>query len=262
MVSLKQTAAVLLWGVLLYPAVLFAMDVPDGVTVVAAPEVRMLTADEGAVLIHTLSRIEYRMQHIPGSVNVPVDEIASSPNMPQDRNAAIILYCNGLACPYSRRAAEQAVDLGYKRVYWFRGGILEWRKYQYPMQVDEELKNVDVPKLSPDEFLKHMQETENILVLDVRPQWWRQSKEQAGIIPGTEMMIPLLRLDQNLDLIPRDRPIILVDRLMRQSVHAAKFLNLNGFDLRGVLKGGSRRWVLEGRPVVPRDEEPTFAGRF
>lgn len=234
----------------------FAVDVPRGVSVVTAPEVRSMMARGDVLLIHTLSRIEFQMQHIPGSINIPVDEIATSARMPSAKSAAIIFYCNGRACPYSKRAAKSAVKHGYTNVYWYRGGILEWRKFQYPMYVNQELRQIKVAKLSPARFLQKREG--NVLVLDVRPQWWRQSKEQAGVIEGTEMMIPLLKLDKELKRLSKKRPILIVDRLMRQSTHAAKYLMQHGYQVVGVLKGGSKRWVKEGRPILRQQDEPTM----
>jgi rhodanese-related sulfurtransferase len=240
------------------PLAVQAMSVPKGVTILTAPEVRAKVDNKQALLIHTLSRIEYEIQHIPHSFNVPVDEIAHSSQMPTDKNTAIIFYCNGRACPYSRRAAKTAVEEGYTQVYWFREGILGWRQYQYEMVVNKALSTIKVAKLSPDKFHQRQQQ-EDMLVLDVRPHWWRQSKEMAGVIQGTDIMIPLLRLDSSLHQLPKDRPILIVDRLMRQSSHAAKFLILNGFNIQGILKGGSKRWASEGRPILDENSEPNFA---
>lgn len=233
-----------------------AFDAPKGVVVISAPEVRNMVKAKQVLLVHTLSRIEFQMQHIPGSINIPVDEIKTSSKMPVKKNAPIIFYCNGMACPYSKRAAKAAVQKGYTQIYWFRGGILEWRKFQYSMVVDKVFKKIKVKKLSPEKFRKQVQG--KVLVLDVRPRWWRKSKEQAGIIEGTNMMIPLLNLDKQLNLLPKDRPILLVDRLMRQTVHAAKFLKMKGFNVIGVLKGGAKRWVAEGLPVLKKQEESTI----
>ena len=234
-----------------------AMDIPKGVKVLTAPEVRDMLKSPDRLLVNALSRIEYQMQHIPGSINIPVDEVKSSSQMPTDKSAAIIFYCNGVACPYSRRAAKTAVKLGYTRVYWFKGGILEWRQYQYPMEVDKELARIKVSRFSPERFIEQMSEP-NVLVLDVRPQWWRSSKEQAGVIEGTEMMLPLIKLHLQYERLPKDRPILLVDRLMRQSPLAAKFLTLKGYQVLGVLKGGAKRWVAEGRAVLAGKDEPVM----
>ena len=233
-----------------------ALDIPNGVSVLTAPEVRSLIKKKDVLFVHTLSRIEYGTQHIPGSINIPVDEMRTSSQMPQNKNTAIIFYCNGIACPYSKKASITAVKLGYKKVYWFRGGILEWRKYQYSMNVDPALKKIRVEKFSPEAFRKLAKG--NVTVLDVRPKWWRKSKEQAGIIQGTDKMIPLLILDRKLDQIPKDKPILIVDRLMRQSPYAARYLIMNGYNVLGILKGGTKRWVTEGYPVLKKSDEPVI----
>lgn len=255
---LKQMCKFLMVLLSFAPVVVFSLEIPKGVTVLTAPEVREMVGENKTPLIHTLSAIEFQMQHIPDSINIPVNEVKSSPLMPKDKNASVIFYCNGYACPYSQRASKAAIAMGYSNVHWFRGGILEWRKFQYPMIVDKDMSKIKVKKLSPQKFLKAV--TDDVVVLDVRPKWWRQSKEQAGVIEGTEMMIPLLKLDKRLHLLPRDKPILISDRLMRQSVHAAKYLIKNGFNVKGVLKGGSKRWVAEGLPVMNKQDEPMIAG--
>lgn len=252
-VPVRGFLAVCLMALSLAPALAF--DVPDNVTVVTAPEVRRMAA-KGVPLVHTLSGIEFRIQRIPGSINVPVTDIARSPMMPKDKNAPIIFYCNGVSCPYSRRASITAVSAGYSNVYWFRGGIMEWRNYLYDLEVDEDLLSIKVPKLRPVQVLEKIRE--NVLVLDVRPRWWRESPTTEGVIRGTEMMIPLLDLEDNLHRLPKDRPIVLSDRLMRQSVHGAKFLKMKGYDIVGILKGGAKRWIDEDLPLLDPSAEPAF----
>ncbi len=231
-------------------------EVPDEITILTAPEVKEQLDGQTAQLIHVLSRIEYAIQHIPGSINIPLDELSDSAKLPSDKTAGVVFYCNGEACPYSLLAAKKAIDLGYQQIYWFRGGILEWRKFGYEMVVNRELMQAKVKKLNPEKF--QQADTGNALILDVRPKWWRKSNEQSGLIPGTDIMIPLLDLDELKQQLPKDRPILLVDRLMRQSIHAAKYLINHGYQVEGVLMGGSKRWVSEGLPVMPQNEEPDF----
>ena len=47
--------------------------------------------------------------------------------LPTDKGAALILACNGAECWKSYKASHAAVKAGYTKVYWFRGGIPEWR---------------------------------------------------------------------------------------------------------------------------------------
>jgi rhodanese-related sulfurtransferase len=63
---------------------------------ITAPEVKDMLDGGRALAIHVLSRIEYEMQHIPGSVNIPITEINTTDKLPIDENTPIIFYCMGL----------------------------------------------------------------------------------------------------------------------------------------------------------------------
>ena len=180
--SLLQRYVMPLVILMLFATPILADEIPQGVSVVTAPELRKMLAEKKVLVVNALSRIEYRVQHIPGSINIPVDELQSSSDMPADKLQPIAFYCNGVACPYSRRACQIAVRLGYKHVYWFKGGILEWRQFQYPVDVDQNLSRIKINKLSPNKFRELAKG--NVLVLDVRPKWWRESAEKAGVIVG------------------------------------------------------------------------------
>ena len=78
---------------------------------------------EGAVLIDVRDADEYAEGHIPGSVNLPVEEIARIGAVAPDPDAPIYLYCHGGA-----RAVRAAVHLnreGYAEILPI-GGIVEW----------------------------------------------------------------------------------------------------------------------------------------
>jgi rhodanese-related sulfurtransferase len=60
-----------------------------------APEVKEMVARDNALLIHVLSRIEFDMQHIPGSINIPITELATSNALPADTDRPLIFYCMG-----------------------------------------------------------------------------------------------------------------------------------------------------------------------
>lgn len=253
----KRLANIFLYSLFILAAPLVkAFEIPEGVEVVAAPVVKKMVEQENTPLVHVLSRIEFQMQHIPGSINIPVDQLEKSSLLPVDKTAPVIFYCNGTACPYSQRASKKAVTMGYQNVHWFRGGILEWRKFRYEMNVDKDMVGIKVKKINPQQL--QTMNLDDYIVLDVRPKWWRQSAEKAGIIAGTDIMIPLLELDKSLQKLPQDKPLLIVDRLMRQSVHAAKYLISKGVSVDGVLLGGTKRWVAEGYPVLSENDEPEF----
>ncbi|MBT6501696.1 MAG: rhodanese-like domain-containing protein, partial [Deltaproteobacteria bacterium] len=45
--------------------------------------------------VHVLSEIEYDIQHIPGSVNIPIHKMKTIGKLPKDKNTPLIFYCMG-----------------------------------------------------------------------------------------------------------------------------------------------------------------------
>lgn len=66
-----------------------------GFTELSAPEVKQMIDTRQAILVNTLSAIEFEMQHIPGSINIPIDQIKTTDKLPKDINSPIIFYCMG-----------------------------------------------------------------------------------------------------------------------------------------------------------------------
>lgn len=229
--------------------VLAETDLP---TILTAPEVKYIVENvKQTLLIHSLSEIEYRIQHIPGSINIPVIEMETTDLLPDDHSYNLVFYCMGDKCSYSERACRRASAMGYQHVFWFRGGIPEWRRFNYPLEEDEALKEIPVTKLSPAEVQRLLQQDAEILLLDVRPLWW-QAIPRA--IANSQFM-PLVELQHRYLHLPKDRQIILVDGYMKQSPSAAKFLLTKGYPITGVLKGGVGRWENEGYPTVPKEAQ-------
>lgn len=126
-----------------------AGDVPAtlaGVTVVSAEQARRM-ADSGVPVIDTRVGNEYADAHIKGAKNVPYKEKSGKDpafsakddhfdlaKLPGDKNAALIFYCNGPECWKSYKASKVAVDAGYKKINWLRGGFPEWKAQGYPVE--------------------------------------------------------------------------------------------------------------------------------
>jgi rhodanese-related sulfurtransferase/ABC-type phosphate/phosphonate transport system substrate-binding protein len=105
---------------------------------VNAHEVQALVAG-GALMADVRSAKEWTEGHVPGAVNLPYGEKSlkdvaydtkadSFPGLDTlDPKRAIIFGCNGAECWKSYKAARAAVSKGFVNVYWFRGGLPEWR---------------------------------------------------------------------------------------------------------------------------------------
>ena len=53
-----------------------------------------------------------------------------------DQNVPLVYFCSGATCPYSYNASLRSLHLGYKHVYWYRGGILAWQAVQHTPPID------------------------------------------------------------------------------------------------------------------------------
>lgn len=218
--------------------------------VITAPEVKEMIKEKRTMLINSLTRIEFAIQHIPGSINIPLTEMdkrsslfdAYQQEIPKD--SKLIFYCMGTSCLYSKIASQKALHMGYTQVYWFEGGIPEWYRFKYPMKINAVLKSIRVKKLSPQKVSQLLRDKE-ILVLDVRPAWWHS--KQA--IQADTLFMPLAQLSERYLELSSHRPLVISDGLMKQSPSAARFLMEKGFLVLGVLKGGITRWEKEGYPL-------------
>lgn len=137
---------------------------------------------------------------------------------------------------------------GYKHVYRFTGGNAEWRSFNYPQVRNNKYRSIKPKKLRPEQVHELMAKHPDLFLLDVRPENYFKG---PNFIKGT-INIPLLTITDRIDELPKDRPIVITDWTMRQSPLAAKYLQAQGLQLLGVLKGGLVRWEAEGYPVEIR----------
>lgn len=118
----------------------------DGVTVVDAARVQQMMK-AGTMVYDVRVAAEYAEAHIKGAQSLPYREkSAKSTNfdrtqdafdldkLPKDKNLAFVFYCNAGDCWKSYKASKLAVDAGYKRVHWFRGGMPEWRSQKLAVE--------------------------------------------------------------------------------------------------------------------------------
>ena len=158
-----------------------------------------------------------------------------------------------------------AVVKGYEEVYYFQGGIPEWRYFNYPLTIGEKWQQTKVAKISPLEFKEILDTKMDIFLLDVRSLdqltlsrkdyvFTMDNSTLAGNYINGARHCPLVYLEESYHLIPKDRRIIITDWIMKQSTIAAKFLTMKGYHVIGVLKGGTMRWQTEGLPVIEGDD--------
>ena len=50
------------------------------------------------------------------------------------RTAPVLLFCHGAGCWMSYDAARRALDLGFREVFWYRGGLESWQAARNPLR--------------------------------------------------------------------------------------------------------------------------------
>ena len=114
-----------------------------GATVVSADKVADLMKS-GVPCFDVRTEAEYKTRHIAGAKFLPYAEHSKKEvgydrsqdtfalaDTVKDKDQPLIFACNGEECWKSYKAATWALANGHKTVYWFRGGIPEWRNRRF-----------------------------------------------------------------------------------------------------------------------------------
>ena len=76
-------------------------------------------------LVNVLKKELFDDAHIPGSINVPFQDLPKQA-VEWNKDAEIILYCSNTMCLASGEGVKQLKDLGFKNVRAYEDGIAGW----------------------------------------------------------------------------------------------------------------------------------------
>jgi len=96
---------------------------------------KMLQQDS-MVVVEVLSPESYKAFHLPGSVNVPMNESFEDhiQQMVSNKGQEVVVYCQNTECTASPEAAEKMNQLGYHHVYDCEGGKDDWVAAGLPLE--------------------------------------------------------------------------------------------------------------------------------
>jgi rhodanese-related sulfurtransferase len=203
----------------------------------------MMDAGEPLV-VFPLSSIEYKDRHITGSVNIPLHKLKAE--LPKDKNKTMVFYCLGVKCTASWRAAEKAVQLGYKNVFAFRKGLPAWIAAGYPTISVEKLPKVDVAKINTDALSGMIANGDDFVLLDV---CLKRDADKFWINSPNRVHVPLDELEARLSEVPKNKKVVVVCLKGKRSPTAIRYLTAKGYKDLVSVDGGMQQWILEGKPV-------------
>jgi rhodanese-related sulfurtransferase len=86
-------------------------------------------------LVDALPESYYARQHLPGALNLVLDDVeARAAELLPDRAAAVVTYCSNRACPNSGQVAAALERLGYTDVRKYADGIQDWVEAGHPVE--------------------------------------------------------------------------------------------------------------------------------
>lgn len=89
-------------------------------------------------IIDARHREDYTQGYIETAFNLPLarTNCESLAKLAGNRDQAMVFYCNGNAADASIAAIQIASSCGYSRLFWFRGGFIEWEDKDYPYLIE------------------------------------------------------------------------------------------------------------------------------
>jgi len=92
--------------------------------------------NKGILFIDARDEGDFDAGHITNSVNIPFDDFDNHKQkldkIPKEK--PIVIYCAGTECDLSHLLANLLFEKGYKQVYVFFGGWVEWQDAKYPTE--------------------------------------------------------------------------------------------------------------------------------
>ena len=198
----------------------------------------------------TSTSVRYNLGHLKNAKNIEVQELDKRINeIAAYKNKPVFVYCSH--SQRSRRASTMLADSGFTNIININGGVTSIRQFPDNACLQQLLETKVAYKVIPAVTLckKMANNPKDIFLLDVRSDSAfnhisKDAKINAYGYFKNSMHIPLATLEQNIDKIPADKEIILIDMYSDDAARTAKLLTQKNFKRVSVLLEGIDRYLL------------------
>jgi len=113
----------------------FSSDIIEDVTTVDSRKAKELF-DREVIFIDTRKLSDWNAGRIPGAIHMDHTKEFTKENLKKIVNYhdSFVIYCNGSKCLRSEKAAKNAVEWGYKKIYYYREGFPAWYINNNPVE--------------------------------------------------------------------------------------------------------------------------------
>ncbi len=96
--------------------------------------------NKGVMFIDARDEADFLAGHITKSINIPFDDFENHKQKLEQlsKEKPMVIYCAGTECDLSHLLANLLFEKGYKKVYVFFGGWIEWSDASYPVEHSSE----------------------------------------------------------------------------------------------------------------------------
>jgi len=124
-----------------------AEKIKDDEKVIAFTEPKAITLDQAyklyndnVLIIDARDESDFLEGHITNSVNIPFDDLDNHKQKLEliSKENPLVVYCAGTGCDLSILLGNLLFEQGYKQVYVFFGGWIEWSDAGYPVEHSSE----------------------------------------------------------------------------------------------------------------------------
>jgi len=92
--------------------------------------------DDGILFVDARDEGYYEAGHIQGAMKNPfLMELVFNIEERQSKDKSLVVYCGDPGCGDSEQLAYDLKDLGFTKLYVFKGGWLEWSNAGYPSEL-------------------------------------------------------------------------------------------------------------------------------
>ncbi len=128
-------------------------------------------AQSGAQLVDVRTPEEFKEKHIEGAKNINYNDAAFQKQLSTlDKSKPVYIYC--LSGGRSKKAADQAVALGFTQVYNLEFGINSWLSENKPVtDASGEKVNTSSIGMSFDDYLNHLKQSNKLVIVDFNAVW-------------------------------------------------------------------------------------------
>jgi rhodanese-related sulfurtransferase len=95
-----------------------------------------LEADDNVVVIDARAPEAFVREHLPGAISLPHRAMSAASVAAIDRDALVVIYCDGIGCNASTKGALAMTRLGF-RVKELMGGLDWWKRDGHPTSQGE-----------------------------------------------------------------------------------------------------------------------------